>query len=152
MRGHGGLLGQVAVPKDLDVRLRVLEDALLDERLRGHLGARVEALLERRDVDRGRGGAMRPDRHRVLRVLAAQLAQAHVDRVLAALEARAHLVRARAGLLALDPAAGIAALAGTQAASDPLAVLARLRGLQVREVQFHKAIARSQLARDGGPF
>ena len=42
-------------------------------------------------------------------------------------------MRARAGLLALDPAAGVAALAGAQAAADALAVLARLRGLEVGE-------------------
>src|SRR4029077_6835114 len=65
----------------------------------------------------------------------AQLGGAHVQRHLAALEAGTGRVRARAGLLALDPAAGVAALARAHAAADALAVLARLRGLQVREIQ-----------------
>jgi len=125
---------QVAVTQDLDVGLGVLEHALLDKRLGRDLRARVEALLERGDVDRRRRSAERADRKRVRRA-AAQLSEAHVDRVLAALEARAHLVRARARLLPLEPAARVAPLAGAQAAADALAVLARLGGLQVREVQ-----------------
>ena len=74
--------------------------------------------------------AERADRHRVLRRVAAQLAEPHVDRHLAALEAGAHLLRARARLLALDAAARVAALAGAEAAADALAVLPRLGGLE----------------------
>jgi len=134
VRRHAQLLAQVALAEDLHVDLRVLEHALLDERLGRHLGAGVETLLEGGDVDRHGPGAERADRKRVLRA-AAQLAESHVDRVLAALEARAHLVRARARLLALDPAAGVAALARAQATADALAGAARLCGLQVREVE-----------------
>src|SRR5262249_28631214 len=63
----------------------------------------------------------------------ARLAEPHLERHLAALEPGAHHVRARAGLLALDPAAGVPALAGAEPAPDALAVLPRLRGLQVRK-------------------
>src|SRR5437764_1049552 len=45
------------------------------------------------------------------------------------------MVRPRARLLALDPAAGVAPLAGAHAAADALAILARLRGLQVAQIQ-----------------
>ena len=92
--------------------------------------------LEIADVDVHRVGAERADRHRVLRRRAAQLADAHVDRHLAALEAGAHLVRARARLLALDAAAGVAALAGAGAAADALAVLPGLGRLEIGEVEF----------------
>ena len=77
----------------------------------------------------------RADRHRVRGRVPAELSDPHVDRHLAAFEARRHLVRAGAGLLALDAAPGGPALAGAQAAADPLAGLARLRRLQVGEVQ-----------------
>src|SRR5262249_54168299 len=77
----------------------------------------------------------RPDRHRVSRRRAAELADAHVDRHLPALETGAHLVRARARLLALDPARRVAALAGARPAAYALAILPRLGGLEVREVQ-----------------
>ena len=105
-----------------------------DERLGRDLVAGLEA-VEVADVHRHGRGAERADRHRVLRRVAAQLADAHVDRHLAALEPGAHLVRARARLLALDPAAGVAALARAGPAADALAVLALLRRLEVREVQ-----------------
>src|SRR6185312_7625004 len=70
-----------------------------------------------------------------LRRRAPLLAHPHVRGHLAALEAGPHHVRSRARLLALDPAAGVAALARAQAAADALPVATRLRGLQVREVQ-----------------
>src|SRR5207247_10707315 len=107
------------------------------------LGPGVEALLEDRNVYRHRRCPERTDRKRVLRT-AAQLAESHVDRVLAALEARAHLVRARARLLALDPAAGVAALARAQAAADALSCAPRLRGLRVGEDRIVRCRCRTQ--------
>src|SRR4029453_3169869 len=121
VRGNRQLFRQLPVTEDLDVEPRVPNQAGFLERLGGDLA--VEA-LEVANVDRMHAGAEGPDRQRVLRVLAALLAEAHVDRHLAALEPGPHLVRARASLLALDPAAGIAALARAQAAADALAVLA----------------------------
>ena len=106
-----------------------------DERVRRDLAAGLEAGLEVAEVDGLGGGAERPDRHRVGRRVAAQLREPHVDRHLAALEAGRHLVRAGARLLALDPAAGVAALAGAHAAADALAVLPRLRRLEAVEVE-----------------
>src|SRR6266511_5461884 len=103
----------------LDVESRVPDQALLDEQLRRHVGPGVEA-LEVADVDRVRLGAVRAHRHRVLRVRAALLPEAHVDGHLTALEPGAHLVRARTGLLALDPAARVPALARAQATAYPL--------------------------------
>src|SRR5262249_35060812 len=84
----------------------------------------VEA-LEVANVDRVDAGTERADGQCVPRVLAALLAEAHVDRHLAALEPGPHLVRPRAGLLTLDPAARVATLARAQAAADALPVLAR---------------------------
>ena len=88
------------------------------ERLRRHLVARLEALLEVAEVDRLAVGAERADRHRVRGRVAAQLREPHVDRHLAALEAGRHLVRPGAGLLALEAAARVAALARAEAAAD----------------------------------
>src|SRR5262249_787901 len=113
---------------------RVLDHALLDQRLGSHLVSGVEA-VEVAQVDRLGGRAERADRHRVLRRRAAQLADPHVDVRLAALESRPHLVRARTRLPALAATPGIAALAGAQAAPDALAILARLRRRQVGQVQ-----------------
>ena len=109
--------------------------ARFDRALSGVTSAPASKRLEVADVDGLRGRPERADRHRVLRRLAAQLAEPHVDRHLAALEPGAHLVRARARLLALDAAAGVAALARAEAAADALAVLPRLRGLQGGEVE-----------------
>ena len=125
VRRDGQLLRQLAVAEDLDVDARVPDQAR-PLSSSGVTSRPVEA-LEVADVDRTVLRPVRADRHRVLRVRAALLAEAHVDRHLAALEAGAHLVRARARLLALDPAARVAALARAQAAADALAVLARLR-------------------------
>src|SRR5712692_8707448 len=128
------LLPQLSVAEALQVEAGVADQARRDERLRGDLGTGVEA-LEVADVDRIRERAMGPRRHRVLRVRAALLAEAHVDRHLAALEAGAHLRRAGPRLLALDPAPGVAPLARAEAAADALAVAPLLGGLQVREVE-----------------
>ena len=65
------------------------------QRVRGDLGALVEARLEVAQVDRLGVRPERLERHRLLHVRAAQLAHPHVDRVLAALEAGA-LLRAGA--------------------------------------------------------
>src|SRR5262249_27060347 len=120
VRGDGELLREVPGREDLDVGLRVLDQALLDERLERYVGAGLEARLEVAQVHCLRERAMRAHRHGVLRVGAAQLAEAHVDRVLAALEAGPHLGGAGARLLPLDAATGVAALAGAQAAADAL--------------------------------
>jgi hypothetical protein len=124
----------LAGAEQLHVDLRVLEQPLLDERLRGHFGACFEP-VEVAHVYVNRMRPERADRHCVLRRRAAQLADAHVDRHLAALEARAHLVRAGTGLLALDAATGVAPLAGAGAAANALAILPRLCRLEVGEVQ-----------------
>src|SRR5436305_8540340 len=134
VRGHAQLLRQLALAQDLHVGSRVLQNSGLDEGLRRHLRAGVEP-LEVADIHRHRRRAERTDRHRVLRGRAALLAEPHVDGHLAALEAGAHLRRAGAGLLALDPAPGIATFAGAEAAADALAIAARRGGLEVREVQ-----------------
>src|SRR6266542_5284586 len=134
VRDDGPLRGEVAVAEDLDVLARRADQADLLEELGRPLGSRLEA-VERGDVHGLRVRAERADRHRVLRGRAALLADAHVHGHLPAFEACAHLVRAGARLLALDPAARVAALAGAESASDALAILARLRRLQVREVE-----------------
>src|SRR5207244_12555552 len=128
------LLLQVTVPEQLDVGLRVLEQPDLDEALGGDFRTVLEA-VERADVDGCSGRPEWPDRHRVLRRRAALFAQPHIDRHLAAFEPGAHLVGARAGLLALDAAAGVAALAGADATTDALPVFPALRGLQGGEVE-----------------
>src|SRR5205085_3613946 len=112
---------QLALAEDLHVGAGVLDDARLDELLGRDLRARVEA-LEVADVHADGRRPERADRHRVLRRGAALLAEPHVDRHLAALEAGTHLGRARARLLALDPAARVAALAGAETAADALPV------------------------------
>ena len=104
------------------------------QRLGRHFLARVEA-VEVAEVHGLGVRAERADRHRVRRRVTAELGRAHVQRHLAALEAGPHGVRAGARLLALDPATGVATLARAHAAADALAILARLRGLQVREVE-----------------
>src|SRR5262249_52682141 len=111
------------------------DQALRLQRLRGDLLPGLEAKLEVAEIDRLRIRAERADRHCVGRRVTAQLGRAHVERHLAALEAGAHRVRARARLLTLDPAAGVPALSRAEAAPDALAILARLRGLEVREVE-----------------
>src|SRR5829696_6530734 len=133
--GDAQLLLQVALAEDFHVDARVLDEALLDQGVDGDVRAVIEDALEVSHVDRHRVRAVRADGHRVLRIRAALLAEAHVDRHLAALEPWAHRVRAGARLLALDPAAGIAAIAGAHAAADALARLALLRRPEGREVE-----------------
>ena len=106
------------------------------ERLGRHLASRPRSAA--RGLRRSRAGctcgtarsASRPPR-----CCPRSLPSAHVDRHLAALEAGGHLVRPGARLLALDPTPRVATLARAEASPDALAVLARLRGLQVREIQ-----------------
>ena len=131
-------LVELADPEQLDVLAHRANQPLRLERLGRHLLAGLEA-VEIADVHGLRVGAERADRHRVPRRVAAQLGEAHRERHLAALEAGAHHVRAGARLLALDPAARVAALARADAAADPLAVLARLRRAQVGEVQLGRS-------------
>src|SRR5579872_2046210 len=150
VHANGELLGDLPGAEELHVDPRVLDDPLLDEGLRRHLCAGVEA-VEVAHVHRHRLRAERADRHRVLRRRAALLADAHVDRHLAALEAGAHLVRAGARLLALDPAAGVAALARAGAAADALSIDALLRGLDVREVQLLRHVSPARPSRGGRP-
>jgi hypothetical protein len=92
MSGHGEPLLQVSLAEDLHVRARVLDHALLDQRLERDLGAVIEDPIEVAKVDGHRRRAVRPDGHRVLRVGATLLAETHVDRHLPAFEARAHVV------------------------------------------------------------
>src|SRR5581483_8263034 len=128
------LLRELSGPEQLDVLAERADQALLLQRLRRHLGPRVEA-GEVADVHRLAVGAERPDRHRVLRRRAAQLRYAHEERHLPALERRARVVRAGARLLAFDPAAGVAPLARAVAAADALSRLAGLSGREIGEVE-----------------
>src|SRR5206468_2734291 len=105
------------------------------ERIRRDLGAGFEAPLEIGDVHRLAVGPERADGHRVRGGVSTQLAQSHVDRHLTALEAGGHLVRSGAGLLPLDPTAGIAALPGAEATADALPRPPRLGRLEVREIE-----------------
>src|SRR5918999_5379657 len=121
---HGERLAQVALAEHLDGHVAARGEPGLAQRVRGDLGARVEARLEVPQVHRLGAGTELLERHRLLHGRAAQLAHPHVERVLAALEAHAPLV-ARAGAGALVTAAGGLAHAGALAAADPLALLAR---------------------------
>src|ERR687895_1059675 len=117
---HGELLGQLAARQDLD------RDVLAGAQAGAAQGVEIDgrAVLEPRlqvgQVDRLGVRPERLERHRHLLVRAAQLAHPHVDRVLAALEAGAPL-GARAGAVALVPAAGGLAIARALAAADALA-------------------------------
>src|SRR4029450_5379134 len=133
VRRHREALREIAHTENLDVNGDLADEPRGLERLRGHLGARIEARLEVGDVHRLTVRPERPDRHRVRGRVPAKLAETHVDRHLAALEARRHLLRTGPRLLALDPAARVPTFAGTQAAADALPRLACLGRLQVRE-------------------
>src|SRR5208282_5975431 len=89
-------------------------------RLERHLGARLEAVLERADVDRLGVRTEGLERHRLLHVRAAQLSHTHVNRHLAALEG-GPAARSRARARALLPAARGLARAGPFATADALA-------------------------------
>src|SRR5204863_1957341 len=107
-------------------RMLALRQAGGPQRLRVHLGARVETLLEIGQVDRLRVRPELLERHRHLLVRAAQLAHPHVDRVLPALVI-ALVLRARARAGALVAAARGLALARAFAAAEPLAGVRRAR-------------------------
>src|SRR6185295_4492522 len=143
----GELLRQVAGPEHLHVGLGVLEQALLDHRLDVDSVPVGEDAVEIAQVDGLRRRPERPDRHRVGRGVTAELRRAHVERHLAALETGRHLLRAGAGLLPLDPSAGITAFARAQATADPLAVLPLLCRLECVEVELFGHYAPSTLTR-----
>ena len=89
-------------------------------RLRRHLGAGVEALLEVGEVDRLGLGAEVLERHRLLHVRAAQLSHPHVDRVLPALVAGLALAPEREPA-PLWPRPEVLPRPRALAAADPLA-------------------------------
>src|SRR5437764_3959478 len=133
MRVDGQRLAQLALGEDLDRDVLLAREALGPERVGGHLGAGVEALLERGEVHRLGVRAERLERHRLLHVRSAQFAHPHVDRVLAALEARPLLgarARSRALLAAPGGLAGTRALAAADALAGPAAAARRLEGVQ----------------------
>ena len=124
---HGQRLGQLALGEHLHGDVLAGAEAVGLHQLERHLGARVEAALERGDVDGLGVRAEGLEGHRLLHVRPAQLSHAHVDRHLPALEARPALgARARAG--ALLPAAGGLAGARAFAAADALARAAAAGG------------------------
>jgi len=134
VRGDGQRLRQLALAEDLHVPAQAANEPRPLQRLEGHLSSSVEDALQLADVHALRERPVWTDRHRVLGGGAALLAEPHVQRHLAALEPRAHPVRAGAGLLALEAAPGVAALAGAETAADALARAALLRGRQIGEV------------------
>ena len=127
VRVHGQGLAQLALGEDLDGDVRARGQAAGAKQLERDLGAGLEALLERGDVDRLGAGTEGLERHRLLHVRPAQLSHAHVDRHLATLEARPALA-ARAGAGALLPAPGRLAGARALAAPHALARAAASRG------------------------
>src|SRR5689334_6736439 len=127
VRVHGEPLAELAHAEHLDGHGAARGQAGLAQRVRGHLGAGVEASLEVGQVDRLRARPELLERHRLLHRRPAQLAHAHVDRRLAAFEAHA-LAGARAGAGALVAAPRRLAAARAVAAPDPLAILARALG------------------------
>src|SRR5918998_6881284 len=97
---HGQPLRELAAGEHLDRHALARGEAGGGQALRRNLGAVVEASVEVADVDGLSLRAEGLERHRLLHVRPAQLAQAHVDGHLAALEAVADLrARARAGAL-----------------------------------------------------
>src|SRR3954453_24251728 len=97
-------LGDLALGEALHRDALAGAQALVAQRLEGHVGALVEARLEVLEVDRLRVRAERLEGHRLLLVRAAGLAHPHVDGHLPALEARPFL-GARTGAVALLAAA-----------------------------------------------
>src|ERR1700716_2558299 len=133
VRVHGQRLAQLALGEDLDRDALALGQTLGLERVGGDLGAAVEALFQRREIDRLGVRAEGLERHRLLHVRAAQLAHPHVDRVLAALEAGPLLfARARAGALLAAPGglAGAGPLAAAHALARPSTATGRLDAVQ----------------------
>src|SRR6201999_3711574 len=122
----------LAAGEDL-YRVGAGREALGLQRLRGHLVARLEALLEVGEVDRLGLRAEVLEGHRLLHVRAAKLSHPHVDRVLPALVAGLFLgARARAG--ALVATAGGLAHAAALAPTDALATVGRA-GLRLQVMQ-----------------
>src|SRR5688572_15300885 len=74
VRSDGKLIGEVALAEHLHVDGGIWHETRGLERLRRELGARVEALIEAANVDGLGVRAERPDRHRVLGRVAAELA------------------------------------------------------------------------------
>src|SRR5215211_923699 len=149
VRVHGQALGQLAVPEHLDRHRAARGQAGRAQRIRGDLGAAVEAVLEVRQVHRLGARAELLERHRLLHRRAAQLAHPHVDRGLAALEAHA-LSRAAAGAGALVAATGRLAGARAVPAPDALAVLARALG-RAERVQADVLVSHRRPPRGAGP-
>src|SRR6478672_10314648 len=116
----GQRLAQLALGEHLDRNVLARAQAVGLHQLDRHLGARIEAAVERGDVDRLRMRTEGLEGHRLLHVRPAQLSHAHVNRHLAALEARPAL-GARARARALLPAPGGLARARAFAAPDALA-------------------------------
>src|SRR4029079_4857320 len=118
VRAHRERLADVAAREHLDV-LRLADEAVLVQELRRDLGAGVEAIRDRVEID-----------DRVLdakQVVKAALRHAAVERHLAAFET-ALVLEARSRLCALVPAAGRLAVAGALAAPDPLLCVRRALG------------------------
>jgi len=129
---HGQCHCDLAAAQDLDGRAGVLDDALGDERLGSDFGSGLEGVGQPADVDRHAVRAKRPDRHALLGVGPAQLAEPHVERHLAALVAGPYAA-AGPGVEALVATAGGLALAAALAAPEPLGVLRRAGvGLEIR--------------------
>ena len=125
---HGELLRELAVAEDLDLRLLVVREARLRERLDRDLGAGFELLLEVRNVD---GERLRVERG----VVEAALRKTTDERHLAAFEHQFVLVTL-ARLLALLSLAGRLAHARAASAADALPALAGARGVSKR-IEFH---------------
>src|ERR1700746_503026 len=104
VRVHRQRLLQLALREHLDRHALARRESAALQQLERHLGARVEARVERPDVHRLRARAERLERHRLLHVRPAQLSHAHVDRHLPALE-RDLALRSRTRPRALLPAA-----------------------------------------------
>src|SRR6478752_2898404 len=127
VRVNGERLGQLAACKHLDRDVLALAQAVGLHQFDRHVGAGVEALLERLEVDRLRVRPERLERHRLLHVRPEKLSHAHVDRHLTALEARAAL-GARARARALLAAPGRLSRPRAFATTDALARPAATRG------------------------
>ena len=139
---HRELLRELADAEDLDVDRDLADQPLRLERLRRHVRRPP------RSAPRGRGGSRAGCRCGTGRSASRPRTccrGASPSRMSIGIwppsKPAAHLVRAGAGLLALDPAARVAALARAEAAPDPLAVLARLGRRQSRmEVELVHAL------------
>src|SRR4051794_5550253 len=116
----GERLAELALGEDLHGNAPAPREPTGAHQFEGHLGAGVETVLQRGDVDRLRVGAERLEGHRLLHVGPAQLSHAHVDRHLPTLEVGPALgARARTG--ALLTATGGLSMTGAFAASHALA-------------------------------